>query len=250
MFENKFSLQNKKVLITGASSGIGKATAILVSNLGAGLIICGRNEERLSNTFSELNYNQLNTQFIGDLENEVELDNLVSKIDKIDGIVLSAGVMFRKPFKFLTNSNINNVMKINFFSPIMLCQKLIKEKKLNKNGSIVFISSIAGNTVGDKGIGAYAASKGSLNAICKVLALEIAPQKIRANCINPGMVWTPMNLEAADITESELKENEKSYPLGYGSPEDVAYCASFLLSDASKWITGSSIVIDGGFSIQ
>jgi NAD(P)-dependent dehydrogenase (short-subunit alcohol dehydrogenase family) len=251
MFESKFSLQGKKILVTGASSGIGKETAILLSNLGASLVICGRHENRLNETLNGLNKDNQHSVFAGDLTKETTLDLLISQIDKIDGVVCSAGVMNRLPFKFLTAGELQSTMQINFESPVILCQKIIKSKKINKGGSIVFVSSIAGNVIADKGISAYAASKGALNAVCKVLAIEVAPLKVRANCITPGMVWSPLTQDGeAPVSEQDLKTNEQLYPLGYGTPGDVAYGISYLLSDASKWMTGNSLVIDGGFSIQ
>ena len=132
-----------------------------------------------------------------------------------------------------------------------MCQNLLNNKKINKHGSIVFVSSLAGGYIAEVGNAAYSASKGALNAMCKVLAIEVAPQKIRANCICPGMVWTPLTQEQlSSITQEQLEANQKLYPLGYGNPEDVAYNIAYLLSDASRWTTGTNVIIDGGYSIN
>jgi len=244
------NLTNKNIIVTGASSGIGKTTAIILSSFGANLIICGRNENRLLETYNELQNKENHKMFFGDLNLDENINELTSISNSIDGIVLAAGIVKTLPIKFLNSNELNNVLTSNFVSPTILCQKLLKKKKINASGSIVFVSSIAGNLIGDKGNGAYAASKAALDGISKVMAVELAPQKIRVNCICPGMVKTPMTkTELAAVTLEQLKLNESLYPLGYGEPEDVANGIAFLLSDNSKWITGSSLIIDGGFSI-
>jgi NAD(P)-dependent dehydrogenase (short-subunit alcohol dehydrogenase family) len=247
---NLFSLENKKILVTGASSGIGKETSILLSNLNADLIICGRNEQRLLETKNALKNPQKHEMFIGDLNSEISIRELLNSFENIDGLVLIAGIVKTLPIKFLNIEELNSTMNTNFFSPVLLVQKAIKTKKINKNGSIIFMSSIAGNFLADKGNGAYAASKAALNGITKVMALELAPQKIRVNAICPGMVQTPMtNNELASVTREQLELNQKMYPLGYGVPLDVAASVAYFLSDGSRWVTGTSFVIDGGFTI-
>jgi NAD(P)-dependent dehydrogenase (short-subunit alcohol dehydrogenase family) len=247
---NLFSLQNKKILVTGASSGIGRETSILLSNLNAELIICGRNEQRLFETMSALKNPERHRMFIGDLNDENSIQDLINSFDNIDGLVLIAGIVKTVPIKFLNYNELTTILHSNFVSPVLLIQRAIKSKKINKNGSIIFMSSIAGNILADKGNGAYAASKAALNGICKVMALEFASQKIRVNAICPGMVQTPMtNNELASVTKEQLELNEKMYPLGYGEPIDVAASVAYFLSDCSKWVTGTSFVIDGGFTI-
>ncbi len=245
-----FNLLNKKIIITGASSGIGRECSILLSKLGAELIICGRNEKRLLETFNLLDNSNKHTIFLGDLTKEECIENLIQSVDKIDGLLLIAGIVKTVPIKFLNFQELNLIMNNNFISPTFLVHKVIKSKKINKNGSIVFMSSIAGNFLADKGNGAYAASKSALNGICKVMALELSSQKIRVNAICPGMVNTPMtNNELASVTKEQLELNEKMYPLGYGEPIDIAWSSAYFLSDVSKWVTGTSFVIDGGFTI-
>jgi NAD(P)-dependent dehydrogenase (short-subunit alcohol dehydrogenase family) len=252
MFKNKFDLTNKKILITGASSGIGAATAKLLSFLNSDLVLTGRDDVKLSETIKSLKTSNNCIKILGDLKDEIFIKNLIESIDRpLDGLVISAGIVKTKPLKFYNKEDFQEIMSINFELPILLCTKLLKAKKINKGSSIVFISSIAGNYVADIGNGIYSASKGALNGIQKVMCLELAPQKIRVNSICPGMVKTPLiqeNLSA--VNTEQLKKNELLYPLGYGEAEDVAYGAAFLLSDASRWISGTSIVMDGGFSIS
>ena len=183
------------------------------------------------------------------MTNEIEIETLVEKVDFLNGIVLAAGITKTLPFKFLNERELSNIMNTNFQAPVILCQKLAKKKKIKNNSSIVFISSIAGNVIGNKGNGAYAASKAALNGICKVMAIELASQKIRTNCVSPGMVKTPMTANGfSSVSKEQLELNEKLYPLGYGEPEDVAYGVLYLASDEGKYLTGSELVIDGGWT--
>lgn len=244
-----FSLKNKTILITGASSGIGYATAIACNQMGANLIITGRNEKRLMNLFQKLN--EGNNKFIVfDFEKE-NLNDFVNQLSTIDGIVHSAGVLDTIPFAFTNEKKLEHVMNINFKKPFNLTQSLIKLKKINKGSSIVFVSSISGISTIGSGISAYSASKGAISASVRVMALELASSKIRVNAVCPGMVKTEMNINNESVSSEQLEEDEKrNYPLGYGNPEDVAYPILFLLSDQSKWITGTNLVIDGGASIK
>lgn len=245
-----FGLKGKKIVVTGASSGIGRSTSILLSEMGAELIICGRNTDRLNETYRSLFNQNLHQIFIGDLNDEETIQKLIDSYQNIDGLVLCAGIVKTLPIKFLNSYELSKIINNNFLSPTLIVQKTIKEKKMNKGGSIVFISSIAGNYLADKGNGAYAASKAALNGICKVMACEFAAQKIRVNAICPGMVHTPMtNDELAAVSKEQLELNAQLYPLGYGTPIDVAASVAYFLADASKWVTGSSFVIDGGYTI-
>lgn len=246
---NPFSLEGKKVLIIGASSGIGKKIAITASGMGANLYISGRNGDRLADTFYELNDGS-HRMLSADLNNETEMDELVSSSANLDGVVLSSGITKTLPFKFINAAELNNIMQTNFSAPVLLLSKLLKQKKLNKGCSIVFISSIGGNFIGAKGNAMYSASKGAINAIQKVLTLELAPQKIRVNNVSPGMVKTEMWENSTTFTAEQIEEDVKRYPLGYGETSDVANAVVYLLSDASKWVTGISLVLDGGFSVQ
>lgn len=250
MVYNPFSLQNKTILVTGASSGIGKATAIECSKMGAKLIITGRNLERLNNVYNQLEgHDHLIVQ--GDLSNLDDLELLISSIEKIDGIVHSAGILETTPFSFTNNIKLSETMKINFEVPFILTQRLIKAKKIRNNSSVVFVSSLSGYSTGAIGLSAYSASKGAICAAVRVIALELAAKKIRVNAVCPGMVKTEMNLRNGKLSKEQLEEDELlNYPLGYGTADDIANTNIFLLSEASKWITGTNLVIDGGASIH
>lgn len=242
---NPFSLKGKTVLVTGASSGIGRETAIICSKMGASVVITGRNEERLNQTFESLEGND-NTAVTADLVESDQIDGLVSGCPELDGIVHCAGVGDRTLLKMVREKDIERVMSANFNAPVLLQRALLKKKKVKHASSIVFIASRApfAPTVGN---GIYAASKGAMIAYAKVLGLELANQKIRVNCICPAMVWTELVERDSLMTGVDYHEEEKKYPLErYGRPDDIAYLAVYLLSNASCWMTGSCIDITGG----
>lgn len=246
---NPYSLEGKTILVTGASSGIGKATAIECSKLGAKVIIIGRNEERLNDTFEKLEGSE-NKKFILDLKDSELLKTFVSEISNIDGIVHSAGLTKNIPFQFASKENFDEVFDVNFFSPAELTRLLIKSKKLNKSSSIVFISSISGVLCSAPASSIYSSSKGAVNGLIKGMALDFASKGIRVNSVNPGVVETNIFDEGV-ITEEQLEENKKQYPLKrFGKPEEIAFAVIYLLSDVSSWVTGTNLVIDGGFTLQ
>lgn len=241
---NPFSLAGKHILITGASAGIGKAIAIASANMGASLYLTGRNKERLEQilTLLEGNNHQI---IVADLTKQDEIENLVSKLPKLDGIVQNAGVASRILCKSIEVKDIEEVLMPNFFAPVLLQKALLSQKKINKSASIVFIASRAANAP-SIGNAIYSASKGAIISYSKVLALELAPRQIRVNCICPAMVWTDLILQEG-FTKEDMEEAEKKYPLKrYGKPEDVAYLSIYLLSNASSWMTGSCLDITGG----
>ncbi|MDR0604997.1 MAG: SDR family oxidoreductase [Bacteroidales bacterium] len=247
---NPFSLKGKRIFVTGASSGIGRAIAIECSKMDAELVITARNEVRLAETFRLMNHDGLEHKIIaGDLSNEDDIERIVDFIpDKLDGIVQCAGFTIPKPFKNLSKDNFEAVMKVNFWAPALLTQQLLKRKKIEKAASIVFISSISGVFCSSVGGNAYSSSKGAINGMAKNLALELAPQSIRVNSVNPGMIHTGI-FASGVISQEQLQEDMKKYPLGrYGKPEEVAYAVIYLLSDASAWVTGSNLLIDGGYT--
>lgn len=241
---NPFTLEGKTILVTGASSGIGRGIAIACSKMGASVIVNGRNEQRLSETMSEMEGDD-NLSLAADLSDNVALAEMIAKLPKLDGIVHCAGIGQRVLCKQLQESDLDNMMNVNFKAPVMLQTEILKQKKINKSASVVFIASIACDspTIGNA---MYSASKGAIISYANCLALELAPRLIRVNCILPAMIWTDLIFKGG-ITEEELKEDEKKYPLKrYGKPEDIANLAIYLLSDASSWMSGSSIRITGG----
>ena len=245
---NPFSLENKKILVTGASSGIGKAIAIECSKMGARVIITGRNEERLAETYKEL-VGEHPAYIVADLTKEEDIEHLVALTDSLNGLVNCAGLTIPKPFKFLQESDIETVMTVNFNAPLLLTQRLVKKKKLEKGGSVVFISSISGTKVSYIAGSIYSASKGAINGLCKGLALELASQQIRVNTVVPGMVETNI-VSGGEIAEEQLEIDRQKYPLKrYGKPEEVAYAVVYLLSGASGWVTGSNLLRDGGYTL-
>lgn len=245
---NPFSLEGKTILVTGASSGIGKAIAIECSKLGAQLFILGRNENRLKETFNELS-GEGHEYIVTDLSLSSSFKEFCSIIPCLDGIVHCAGLTKILPFQFVTKEDLDEVMNVNFYAPTELSRLLLKNKKINKEGSVVFISSVSGVYCSAVASSIYSASKGAVNGLVKGMALDLAPKGIRVNCVNPGMVDTNI-LTESDITKEQLKEDMKRYPLKrYGKPEEIAYAVIYLLSDASKWVTGSNLLIDGGYTL-
>jgi NAD(P)-dependent dehydrogenase (short-subunit alcohol dehydrogenase family) len=246
---NPFSLEGKAILVTGASSGIGKTVAIECSKLGANLIITGRNEHRLHETMS-LMKGESHVIIKADLNNEDDIKVLIERISPINGVVHCAGFVKTLPFQFVNREAISSIMNVNFFAPTLLSAQLIKKKKVEKNASIVFISSISGKYCTLVANSMYTASKSAVDGIVKGMALDLASKKIRVNAVNPGMVDTEI-LSESSITQEQLAEDVKKYPLKrYGKPEDIAYAVIYLLSDASSWVTGSNLLIDGGYTLQ
>lgn len=241
---NPFSLQDKTILVTGASSGIGQGIALLCSKMGATVVINGRNEARLQKTLAQMEgKDHIVAQ--GDLSDFASLPGLVSKMPKLDGVVHCAGIGSRVLCKMMQESDLDQTMTINFKAPVMLQTELLKQKKVNKNGSIIFIASMAQDSP-SIGNALYAASKSAIISYAQCLQLELAPRLIRVNCISPAMVWTDLIFKGG-ITEEQLQEDEKKYPLKrYGRPEDIANLAVYLLSDASSWMGGSNVKITGG----
>ena len=248
---NPFSLEGKTILVTGASSGIGQATAIECSRLGAKVILSARNLNRLEETLSALEGDKSNHKICAaDLTISQELDNLVENVPQLDGLVLSSGRTGNAlPIKFDKREKINPVFEANFFAPFELMRSLFKSKKLKDGSSVVTIASIGGVKAFATGNGDYGAAKAALNSIMKFAAKEFAPKGIRVNCICPGMIQTPM-VESCGFSEEQLKADIATYPLKrYGKPEEVAYGAVYLLSDASVWVTGTELYIDGGVTV-
>lgn len=246
---NPFTLEGKTILITGASSGIGRATAIACSKMGATLLLNGRNEVRLKDTYSQLC--GTNHKIIqGDITDESILKNIITTITKLDGILLAAGIVKMLPVLFADKNKFESIYTTNLFAPIELLRTIVKKKLYNPGFSAVAISSIAGSEDFCVGNGIYGSGKAALKSFLKYFARETASKGIRINTISPGLILTPMQTEGV-VGSNELEEAVKSIPMKrWGAPEDVANAAIYLLSDASSYVTGTNIVIDGGYTIR
>lgn len=241
---NPFSLEGKIILVTGASSGIGRGIAIACSKMGANVILTGRNQMKLGETLAQLEVGN-HKMIIADLTDGESVSRLISELPTLDGVVHCAGIGQRVLCKMATEQDVESVMDANFKAPVLLQSELLKHKKINKGASIIFIASIStwSPSIGNA---FYSASKGAIVSYANCLALELAPRKVRVNCISPAMVWTDLILQEG-MDEEQLKADEQKYPLKrYGTPEDIANLAIYMLSDASSWMTGSNVKISGG----
>jgi NAD(P)-dependent dehydrogenase (short-subunit alcohol dehydrogenase family) len=248
MFRHPFHLHGKTVLVTGASSGIGRAVAVECARVGARLVISGRNQERLDETMAMLDAvsdgnSSAHVSCAADVTDAAQLGQLVEAAGEIDGVVHAAGISSVAPMRMLRQAAMQNTLDNNLMAPLMLTQRLMYKKSLRNGASLVFLSSIAAHTA-TLGLSPYAASKAALEGMIRPLALEIAPRGMRANALAPGIVDTPMVNRDEDLMETQ----RKLYPLGLGKPEDVAYAAIYLLSDASRKVTGTRLHLDGGIS--
>lgn len=249
---NPFSLEGKTILVTGASSGIGMAVAIECARLGANLVINGRNEERLKVTFDALDVSlgQKHVMVGADLTTAEGIDRLISTKIAFDGVSSNAGIGISKPIKFIEKDELLNVLNTNTISHVILAKNLFRQKLLNKKASYVLTSSIGGTAVYAPGQTIYGISKSAVDSFVKYAAVEFAARGIRCNSVCPGMIETPMINHDALTDEDKARDAEKYLLKRYGKPEEVAHLHAFLLSDASSFITGESIVIDGGNSIN
>ena len=245
---NPFSINGKTILVTGAASGMGKATAITCAKMGAKVVIADFNVEGMAQTMSELEGND-HCQFPLNLADDTTWVDLISNTPVLDGIANCAGIANMNPFMFVNREEFDKVFNINFFGPVLLTKSLIKAKKLNKGGSIVFVSSMDGTRIVHVGNSVYSASKSALMGVARNMAVDLAPKKIRVNCILPGTTDTPL-IRTGNVTEESLAEVAKTFPLKrFGTPDDMAYGIIYLLSDASSFVTGTELVIDGGYTI-
>jgi NAD(P)-dependent dehydrogenase (short-subunit alcohol dehydrogenase family) len=239
---NAFSLWNQTILVTGASSGIGKEIALLCASLGAKLVINGRNKVRLNETFETLE-GEGHVQIVGDLIDTSTKEALIAATGSYDGFVSSSGSVLMSPFRMTPEKYFHKMMENNFFAPISLSHQLVLKKKLNNQSSIVFITALSAHA-SPKATSAYAASKAALESASRSMALELAPN-IRVNCIAPGYVHTPL----FNNLESETTSMDVLVPLGPLEPRDIAPAVTWMLSRASKWITRSTLTVDGGLSL-
>lgn len=244
----QFTLEGKTILITGASSGIGRGIAVACADLGAKCILVARNEKRLLEVLRECGGAGHSIEVV-DVSDYEALKELVDRVPQLDGLVQCAGISDNHtPLKFLTPQFIDELLSVNLKAPILLLSMLEKKKRLNKGASVVMMSSIAGFHA-SAAHSLYGATKGGLTAFVKGAALDLAGKKIRVNAIAPAMVNTPL-INYAGITEEQRLADESRYPMKrYGEPSDIAGAAVYLLSDASQWVTGQQFVIDGGFTI-
>lgn len=241
---NPFTLEGKTILVTGASSGIGKTTAIECSKMGAKLVITGRNEERLNKTLSELD-GVGHITLIGDLTSQDDINFIVASMPELDGVVHNAGIAITVPIAYIKDDDLYRFFETNLFATMQLNKALLRKKRIRKSASIVFTSSISAlfNT---PGISLYAATKAALLSYMRGCACELADKKIRVNAVLPGMIQTDL-ISGGTLSEDDKERDMLSYPLKrYGTPHDVAYAFIYLLSDASSWVTGTSLIVDGG----
>ena len=240
-------LEGRHILVTGASSGMGRVFCRMIAHEGATVSLVARNEERLKETLAQMEGTG-HKKYVCDLTDDEQLKSMVCDMKAVDGVVFCAGVNDYVPIKFIKKEKIDNIFKTNYYSQIILTQMLAKKKLINKRASLVYISSLS-SMLGVQGTLLYASSKAALNSAVRVIAAELAPQGIRANAICPGIVRTEM-LSGTNIDEDTFTKQAADYPLGLGEPEDVGNAVLYHLSDASKWLTGNCLVIDGGYSLK
>lgn len=252
MMNNPFSLDGRTILVTGASSGIGRGIAIQCSKLGAKIIVSGRNIERLNETV-QLMEGGGHSVIAADLSKQDGVDSLVSACPEINGLVYSAGVLKLCTTKTVNRQNLESSFNTNAIAPIMVTNGLLRKKRLKPQSSIIYISSLSGVFIGGTGEISYSATKGALSGYMKTAALELAPRNIRVNTICPALVPTDLSRQYHEIVPEEILKAEipTKYPLGrMGTTDDVANAAIFLLSAASSWITGTNLILDGGLTLK
>lgn len=250
MSDRAFSLGGKRVLVTGASSGIGRACAVECAGAGASVVVTGRDEARLAETLEKMRGISVTEHFCvpADLTDDSDFEKLLGDVPApLDGVVHSAGISALRPFAFTKPELFEKILALNTRIPLELTRRLLKKGTIRDGASIVFIASVAGTGSAAIGQTAYAASKSALCAAAEVMAIELAYQRTRVNCVCPGVVDTPIHAGAG----ADVGQLGSSCPLGrIGAPEEIAYAARYLLSDAAAWITGTRLVIDGGLSLQ
>jgi NAD(P)-dependent dehydrogenase (short-subunit alcohol dehydrogenase family) len=251
----QMDLSDQTAIVTGASSGIGRATAILLSELGAKIVLTGRDEARLRDTMAQLQGDGHRVEPL-DLAASIDqipawIKSIAAEVGPISGLAHCAGIHMQRPLRMLDWVRFEEIQRINVTTAVMLAKGLRQKGCFpDSGGSIVLLSSVAG-MVGQPGITAYAASKSALLGVCRCLALELAPEKLRVNCVAPGMVRTEMAEQMfRSLSPEQIAAIEAAHPLGFGEPRDVANAIAFLLSGASKWMTGSVLAMDGGYTAQ
>ncbi|MBP5796669.1 MAG: SDR family oxidoreductase [Bacteroidales bacterium] len=251
MSYNPFSLQGKKVLVTGAGSGIGRAIAVAASKMGASIVMVDISKEGLEQTGALLDHPEYqHQQYVVDLTDSEAIGALVESLDGLDGLVNNAGIPNTRPLQMIREEDFDRVVGLNTKAPVLLTNLLYKKKKLNKGASIVFTSSLAGLYTFTPANGLYSLSKSALTSYAKSCAVEFAARGIRSNCVNPSMVNTHLK-DSLSFSEEEYQKDIEKYPLRrYAEPEEVANAVIFLLSDAASYITGHTLLVDGGRSLK
>lgn len=250
---NPFSLRGKKIIVTGASSGIGRQCAIDCSRMGATVIMIARNEERLASALSQTE-GEGHISFSVDLTDFQIIPNLVesivAKVGKVDGLINCAGISTTLPLKLMSPEKLDEFFNANVYSAIELTREVVKLRNLNSDGSIIFLSSVMGS-VGESGKSLYSMTKGALVAAARSLACEYAKRHIRVNCISPGAILTPINEKLPHMSDLEQRKIlEDKHLLGLGRTSDISSACIYLLSDASRWITGQNLIVDGGYTVR
>ena len=247
---NPYTLEGKTILVTGASVGIGRQVAIDCAKFGAKLVLSDLDEEKLNAVLGELE-GKGHIAVTCDLTNEESIASLVEKCPVLDGYSNNAGISKSIFMKFVSQKALNEAAAINTFGPALLLQKLVRKKKFSKKSSVVFTTSVSGVYTVHYGDSVNAMSTGALNAFAKAAALDLGVQGIRVNCVNPSVIVTEDTFAGSLLTEDEIKEKQSYFPLNkrFGNPDDVSTPIVFLLSDASSWITGAKLPIDGGYTL-
>lgn len=240
-----FSLENKTILLTGASSGIGRAAAQLCARMGASIVACGRDAERLQDVLASLQGSG-HTSFVGDLTDEAARLALLADLPLLDGCVFSAGVAALVPMHMVSQRHLDQIFSINYDAPVLLTKALLAKKKIRPGASLVYVTAISERAT-PYATGAYSGAKAALTATARTIGLEQAKQGIRVNCVSPGYVETPMlkGLQAAAMSDTSHLA-----PLGAIQADEVAAGIAYLLTPAARWVSRSSLVIDGGLSLH
>lgn len=241
-----FGLHGKTLLVTGASSGIGRQVALDCARAGATIIVSGRDGSRLSEVLQALSDGP-HRMVVADLATDDGIEQLGIEAGPIDGMVFCAGISALAPMRMVNRSHIQNQLNTNLIAPMLLTRQLSARNHLREGGSIVFMSSISAH-IGVPGVAAYASTKAALEGMARSLSMELARKNIRVNCLAPGLVQTPM-FDAAVATTGGLEATVAKYPLGIGTPEDIGAASIFFMAPASRWITGTVLVMDGGHSV-